>query len=269
MSLAFIDRNPSKDEFERFRLILSTYQDGSGQQSAKDGKTVPGWRDFERSVALAFGGTAMENKYIFDVLFPDSKRQGVFWGLSCKMRRTLNDTVRSGRVTIELSNSSGKFWERLRRLRINQGNYKKRPIEVAHELIGQVRDWHKEVGVAIGGKIDLTKSFYLALSWNLRGDYQLFKFPLNLPDPTRLTWDFPTANRTRKGSSGKHLRGQDENGTVIEWYGESGGQLKYYPLVTDALWQSKVFRLEPLPKGWETLHGIEKKAKDYFPIQWK
>ena len=34
----------------------------------KDSSTLPGWRDFERSVALAFGGQAQESKAIFDVL---------------------------------------------------------------------------------------------------------------------------------------------------------------------------------------------------------
>ncbi|MBI3153628.1 MAG: hypothetical protein HYZ21_15965 [Chloroflexi bacterium] len=267
MSIPFVDRNPTKKEFELFRLILSTYQDGSGQQSLADGNTLPGWRDFERSVALAFNGNAQENKFIFDVLLPDRKRTGIYFGVSCKMRRTLNDTRRTGRVTLELSNSSGKFWERLRQSAIHQQNYKEKPFEVAQALIQQANEWHESVGLEQGGVVDLSKSFYLALSWSPKNEYQLFKFPLSLPAPTSLTWDFPTV-KTNEEKIGRRLRGQDSSGTLLEWYGESGGQLKYYPLVENALWKSQIFNLEPLPRGWEKEHGILAKAKDYFPKLW-
>jgi hypothetical protein len=65
------------------------------------------------------------------------------------------------------------------------------------------------------------------------------------------------------------LRGRDEHGTLFEWYGESGGQLKYYPLAESALWHSNIFRLEPLPKNWNDKHGILTKTKDYFPKLWE
>ncbi|MGZ9226354.1 MAG: hypothetical protein ACXW4M_12450, partial [Anaerolineales bacterium] len=120
-----------------------------------------------------------------------AKRRDIYFGLSCKMRRTLNDTKRTGRVTLELSNSSGTFWELLRQISIDQQNYKGKPIEVAQALLAQEYEWHKGVGLEREGAIDLSRSFYLALSWNTKGEYQLFKFSLDLPDPLRLTWDFP------------------------------------------------------------------------------
>lgn len=269
MTIPFVHRNPTKKEFERFRLILSTYQDGSGQQSAGTGHTLPGWRDFERSVALAFGGITQENKFIFDVLMHDPKRSDVYFGVSCKMRRTLSDVKRTGRVTLELSNSSGTFWEQLRQKGINQQNYKEKPLEVAQALLLQEFEWHKAVGLDMNGTVDLSHSFFLALSWNLKGEYQLFKFPLTLPDPSLLTWDFPMVKNNGGQKHGRHLRGQDKQGTLFEWYGESGGQLKYYPLVENALWKSKVFVLEPLPKDWNDKHGIVAKVKDYFPELWE
>jgi hypothetical protein len=268
MTIPFVDRSPTRREFERFRLILSTYQDGSGQQSLKNGCTLPGWRDFERSVAVAFGGEAQENKFIFDVLIPDAKRKDAFFGISCKMRRTLNDTKRTGRVTLELSNSSGKFWDRLWKMGINQQNYKDSPLEVAQVLLAQEIEWHEAVGLDRGGKVDLSRSLYLALSWNPQGEYRLFKFALTLPDPATLRWDFPSVKIRGEEQQCRRLRGQDEAGTLFEWYGESGGQLKYYPLVKDALWHSEVFRLEPLPENWSEKHGILAKAKDYFPRLW-
>lgn len=269
MAISLVDRNPTKKEFERFRLILSTYQDGSGQQAARNGQTLPGWRDFERSVALAFGGEAMESKFIFDVLIPDAKRRGVYFGISCKMRRTLNDTKRTGRVTFELSNSSGKFWEQLKERGIHQQNYKSRPLEVAQALLAQEAEWHREVSLEKGGKVDLSKSFYLALSWNHQGEYQLFKFALTLAAVLSLSWDFPGVRVHGEEKLGRRLRGQDNSGTLFEWYGESGGQLTYYPPVESALWKSGVFRLEPLPQDWSEKHGILTKVRDYFPELWE
>jgi hypothetical protein len=270
MSLPFIDHNPTQAEIEKFRLILSTYQDGSGQQASENGQTLPGWRDFERSVAISFNGEAQENKFIFDVLVPDANRKGVYFGISCKMRRTLNDTKRTNRVTLELSNSSGKFWGELQAKGINQDNYKsKKPVDVARVLLSLERQWHNEVSLENSGQVDLEKSFYLALSWNKQGEYQLFKFALELPKPESLAWDFPNAVRQGQEIPGRRLRGQDKTGTLFEWYGESGGQLKYYPLVENALWKSDVFCLEPLPRDWEQKHGILAKAKDYFPRSWE
>src|SRR5438270_10835388 len=85
----FAQRPPSAREVQKLRLILSTYQDGTGQLVTRDGNTLPGWRDFERSIALTFGGKAKESKFIFDVLLPDPRTPGLSYGLSCKMRRTL------------------------------------------------------------------------------------------------------------------------------------------------------------------------------------
>jgi hypothetical protein len=58
---------------------------------------------------------------------------------------------------------------------------------------------------------------------------------------------------------------KDRQGKIFEWYGESGGQLKYYPRVQDALWKSKPFRLEPLPPN--NPHGILARVETYFPAQ--
>ena len=113
MPITFVHRPPTRRELEKLRLILSTYQDGTGMQQDKKqkGRTLPGWRDFERAVALAFGGIAPENKAVFDVILTDSGRPEVKYGLSCKMRSELDRIDRDGRVTIELSNSYGKFWD--------------------------------------------------------------------------------------------------------------------------------------------------------------
>ncbi len=55
MLTPFIERPPTKSEFERLRLILSTYQDGTGMEAKG---TLPGWRDFERAIEATFHGYA-------------------------------------------------------------------------------------------------------------------------------------------------------------------------------------------------------------------
>ena len=160
MVIAFVDREPSANEVEKLRLLLSTYQDGAGMLALKDGLTLPGWRDFERTVALTFSGEAQENKAVFDVLLIEPNRPGTKYGLSCKMRSELNRvTKKDGRVTIELSNSAGKFWEYLRAKEIYQSNYKDKPLEVGNALIELVEQWYKQVSLEAGGTIDLSKSF--------------------------------------------------------------------------------------------------------------
>jgi hypothetical protein len=182
------------------------------------------------------------------------------------MRRTLDETLKTGRATLELSNSSGMFWKELRTLGIDQHNYREYPHETGQALIGLINKWHE----ATKDKVNLSHSFFLALSWNKHGDYQLFKFNLRLPDPQTIKWDFPDVE-TRAGleTPGRRLRGKDQQGTVFEWYGESGGQLKYYPLIETALWKSNIFQLEALPAGWASMHGLLVKTRDYFPAHWE
>jgi len=258
----------SEAQFKRFRLFLSIYQDGSGQLIDALGNTLPGWRDFERCAAFSLGGQAQENKFIFDVLLPQPDPKNTWAGISCKMRRVLNEVKRTGQVTLELSNSAGKFWQRLQRQGINQQNYKSKPDDVGQSLISLVREWHSAVSLEQGGKVNLQRSCYLALMWSVQGEYQLYQFPLTLPDPENILWQFPSAQAAEVDLR-RHLRGSIQGKTIFEWYGESGGQLKYYPDISQATWRSEIFRLEPLPLNWREKHDILAKARDYFPDLWK
>lgn len=228
----------------------------------KGGMTLPGRRDFERAVALAFGGVAQESKAIFDVLLPMADAPHTKYGLSCKMRGELNKLQRTGRVSIELSNSAKKFWGHLGTKKIDQSNYGERPAAVGASLIELVESWHQAVSLGQGGSVNLAKSSYLVLSWNSAGNYQLHQFPLTLPNPADLRWHFPAG---KGGRPGGRLAADDGSGVLFEWYGESGGQLKYYPPAAVATWASGVFQLEPLG---EIEYGIIKKAEAYFPRKW-
>jgi len=248
----------SQNEVEKIRLILSTFQDGTGQIAVKNALTLPGWRDFERSTAIAYGGEAQESKAIFDilVLIPHSD---IFFGISCKMRNTLQNTKRTGRVTLELSNSLGKFWEELKTNNINEKNYERHPDKVGRLIVNLVESWHHNMSIEHGGKIDISHSFYLLMQWHQKsGDYQLYQFPLKLPNPEELDWQVLD----------KRLVGNDNGNKLFEWYGFSGGQLKYYPSIDDAKWVSEVFQLEPLPPN-PLGYGLQRKVMEYFPELWK
>lgn len=263
MSLLVGDGGLSDNEFERLRLILSTYQDGTGQLPLGRSRSLPGWRDFERSVALVFDGRAVESKAIFDVLIPfDDNGQ---YGVSCKMRSTLNETGRSGRVTIELSNSSAKFAAAFEEAKISQADFRNRADELGRIILLTVANWHQ----VEADSVDLDRSSYLALSYNQRGDYQLHQFALELPTAHEVEWRFPDV-RGKGGimRPGKRLCGTVDRDTVIEYYYGSGGQLKYYPRVSEAIWRSEVFQLESL-EHVEKLYDPESKAKVYFPEKWR
>lgn len=269
---------PTPAQIAKLRLILSTYQDGTGLLPAPHNMTLPGWKDFERAVAAAFDGQAQESKHVFDVIIM-SNDSGSTYGISCKMRGELTkstDRVNrrghslKGRISMELSNSAKYFWNQLKARGIDESNYRDKPEETGITLIELVKSWHNVVSIEHGGIIDLSKSFYFVLSWNRQGSYQLHQFALNLPDPRALRWYFPT----RMGKNGVEepavrLSGDDEFGAVFEWYGDSGGQLKYYPLTQDAIWVSDIFELEPLPTSEEIEYGIIAKTRTYFPNQWE
>ena len=257
----FAHRDPTEGELELFRLLLSTFQDWSGQLTLNSG-TLPGWRDFERTIAEITGGIAPENKGIFDVLVPDASPPAQYVGLSGKMRKELRRLDRDGRVTVELSNSARKMWEALGEHGITIADYMQWASEVGSALVHLVEQWHIAASTHKALPVDIARSSYLALMWDARTSrYQLFKFPLLLPNPSGLNWYFTT---TGKG----HLNGDDSSGgRVFEWYGESGGQLKYYPLSSSATWKSPVFSLERV--STQTRKPLSEKAQAYFPELWR
>lgn len=153
--MPFVNRSLTSNEVEKLRLVLSTYQDGSGMLAVKNSPlTLPGWRDFERSVAAVIRGHAQESKAIFDVLIPDPDNAGVYYGIACKMRGTLRDTDRTGRVTIEVSNAAGEFWRRINEKGIDQRDYRQYPAEVGAALTEVVESWH--TGVNLEKLVSLT-----------------------------------------------------------------------------------------------------------------
>ena len=140
---------------------------------------------------------------------------------------------------------------------------------VGQVLLTTVEKWHHAAGLEHERTINTAKSFYLALSWNRLGWYQLHQFLLQLPNYRDLRWDFPPRQVKGRSLKGRRLVGYDRDGKIVEWYGESGGQLKYYPSVSRAIWSSELFQLEPLPDSSDQDYGILSKAAAYFPALWR
>ena len=278
MKAPFAQRPPTFQEMERIRLILSTYQDGSGMLTAKKqydwirknrAVTIPGWRDFERSVVVALGGSTGEDKHIYDVWLPDPTREEVMFGISCKMRKALRQVKTKGRGYIELTNANKALWQAVKdTAALDETTYTGDPDSVGQAIVRLVESWHSGSGMekrGVLGKItfDNTKSLFLNLLYDeTSGQYRMFQFPTKLPAPQKLHWQV----RPSSGSGMATLLGLDETGIVLEWFPGSGGQLKYYPLVREASWHSEIFSLEPLPADLEDL--VSFKASSYFPSLW-
>jgi hypothetical protein len=104
--------------------------------------------------------------------------------------------------------------------------------------------------------------------YNKAGEYQVHWFAVALPDPNDIIWYYPNTSRKGEHRAAGHLNGDDRNGgRLFEWYGDSGGQLKYYPLATSAKWASARFSLEPISEEVSAF-GLLSKVKMYFPARW-
>ena len=247
----------SEVEIERMRLALSTFRDGSGQFLKKVGGFMPDFLDFERVTAIVCGGTTSENKGIFDVIV--SVPHGKSFGISCKMAATQRTQAKSS--FMELSNSKKKFDDEFARLGID---WRSQPEKAGPAIVDLVSGWHQEVG----GEVDLASSRYLVLSHDTRWQvFQLLCFPLDLAlaDPySDVEWcnEGDDKNGGPSTVAGYIYDGGREH-RLWQLYQNSGGQLKYYPLLEWAEWTSQPFKLEEPP-----VIGIRDKVERYFPGMW-
>lgn len=256
----------STEEFNRLRLALSIFQDGSGWELSRTAggavKTYPGYRQFERVVADVFGGDAPQNKGIFDVVLPFSNGEG-YYGISCKMKGELRRAIGTHKhVYIEMSNAAGRFMDEVK-ARVG-ADFIHAPSETGHVLLSIVQQWYERASNYYGKPIALEESSHLVLLYDRAQRYQLFQYPLTLPRADQLSWSF-RQNRIADKES-RALVATLEDRLLLEWYLFSGGQLKYYPSIEQSTWRSPIFELEPLPP--EVSPSTVDKAKAYFPRLW-
>lgn len=267
--LVFIDRSPSYVELEKLRLLLSVFQDGSGGLRQDGGGTLPDYRNFERACAIAFNGIAVESKFPLDVIFELNSTASTFYGIDCKMKHSLREVRQKGRLYIEVTNASRDLWSFLEANQLSREQAFAQPRRAGELLVSEL---HKSKSAKCAeyplGRIEIDSSFFLALPYNkVERAYQLFLLPISLPDGKQLDWQWRLSNRRRDGVQTQALVATDSDAsTVIEWYANSGGQLKYYPSTQQALWSSPEFILEELDGDNRGL--LVEKVRTYFPGKW-
>ncbi len=238
-----------------------------------ENQTFPGWRDFERAVAAVLGGTAPETKGVFDVIVASTERPDVDYGLSIKSkalkgRAGVRGLAEHGRVYIELSNSPAKFLSALGRIGFFEADFLAgtRSQAVGEVILQTVTGWHHECASEhlreFGRRLDLSQSRYLVLSYSLptmrapSHAYQWHSFSMEFPE--RVIWKY---------ASKRCLRGYDPESpseALFDFYLLSGGQLKYYPKASRAVFSSNVFELENV----ERVSYLSRAAR-MFPVAWK
>jgi len=237
------------NQVEKYRLLLSTYQDGTGRDT-KD-RTLPGWEDFEDVSEVVFGGQRLKSKSAIDVVVPGDKK----FGISCKITKTLKNSKST--VLIEHSRINAEFFNSLNKHNIARERMFKAPTDCGNVLLSLVKD--KRVAASKEYDVDLARSFFLVMAYDIPSrQFKLFQFPLKMPRPDKVKWAF--------NESKKHLRGTINNELVLQWFHEGGGQLKYYPSIKKANWISNTFTLEPVPEKPES--NLIIKAEQYFKEKW-
>jgi hypothetical protein len=246
---AYRDRPLDEFELEVLRLILSTFRDGGGQVVRKTG-TMPGFRDYERALGAVLKARTPEGKGIFDVIVPADPKP---FGISCKMSATQPPANQCS--FMELSNSASKFRKHLLSQQIN---WVTEPMLAGPALVELVGSWHK----AVEASVDVVSSRYSVLSHDASwSQFQILAFPLDLriANPIgEVEWRIEGAslNGYCSGAGGRRHR-------LWQVYMNSGGQMKYYPLLSWADWTTQPFQLAVPPLG-----SLIEKASNYFGDIW-
>lgn len=221
----------------------------------KTGASMPGFRDFERTVATVCGGETREDKGVFDVLVPVPGDELSF-GISCKMSKT--QPVAHNASFMELTNSAKKFADEFARLNLS---WVHNPAMAGNAFVDLVSSWH----TALGHEVDVPRSKYLVLAHDAQWiRFELHAFPLDLrmADPvTDVEWT--VEGRTAPTSINGYVEHNGRRHRLWQLYPNSGGQLKYHPPLDWASWSSGSFELEEPPA-----ESLVDRARVYFPTEW-
>jgi len=238
------------------RLILSTFRDGGGQVVLKKtGASMPGFRDFERTVAAVCGGQTREDKGVFDVLILAGGGDLPF-GISCKMSKTQPQL--HGASFMELTNSAKKFSDEFARLNLS---WVHNPAMAGNAFVELVSGWH----TALQTEIDVPRSRYLVLAHDSKWEnFQLQCFPLSLKvaNPV-IDVEWTVEGKRAPTSINGYVLHNGRRHRLWQLYPNSGGQLKYYPPLSWAFWVSDPFTLEQPPA-----ESLSERAQEYFPHLW-
>jgi hypothetical protein len=167
-----------------------------------------------------------------------------------------------GDVYIEMSNSAAEF---SRTVGAAAGeSFREQPKESGRVILQVLSNRYLEAAQRYGLKLDLQESSHLVLLYDDNLKFRLYQLPIILPDANQIHWVFrdPPKDQT----SSRCLVGYQDEHKLLEWYMDSGGHVKYYPLASKAAWVSPEFTMEPLPA--DQTRGISSRAKAYYPRLW-
>lgn len=266
MSQPFLSADPTPDQMRALVKYLSTYRDGSGSIREEDPErsTRADSRQIERCFAELFGVKPPESKSYYDFAVEVNKGGGVVVSAaSVKSKevaslRDFSDPKKRKRLRayLEIANANAKDWKLCHGTGLSEDQFRqhKCPSEFGAAILkrqtaeraaaeAKIQKQRKHASVRV---VDATASVFLSVMYspmdkNYQRDYLVSSYPIILPEPAR--WGF----------RGKALVGFDEGDEMLyEWYALSGSQFKYYPLIADRKYGSKLFQL--LRPAQESLH---------------
>lgn len=249
--------------------MFATFKDGSGNQKDADGQTLADWRQIERCFAELLNGTGGEDKNIFDVIANDPSDSTQAYGFSIKSKqlpiKQFDSLASGGRVYMEIANSPAKFWAEINSLHsYTEADFReqKHANAIGNTVIQTVMKWHQEGKSNFdaenpGVSLDLNNSCYLCVTSSKESSdsrrYQVHSFDLSYP--AGIIWRY---------KSSACLTGYDPqkpSEPLIDWYGLSGGQLKYYPSTSSSKYSTGIFTVPNPPRSMT----IQEKVELYFP----
>ena len=285
---AFIDRDPTTDELERFRLLMSLHRYGVGPGGQlKSGELYPHWTFIEMAFADAFGGIHIPaGKGTYDVLLPHDTDPKIMYGIQVKSKGTWCGKGKS-RAYIEYDNANKTYLDGLRRDKItpappvwmdptsaNSSTQAKKigasVMKTQHQTHSSAKTGH--IGTKAGQIIDTDKGKLVHITWshNSQGLYQYFiscwDYNISVPH-----WRFRGKDPGARGAGslwGYENATDSETDYVASWNFASRGQFKWFPLRSSGKEYSnggKPFIVEAGPPGGFTWSGL---AKRLFPKKW-
>jgi hypothetical protein len=286
---AFIDRDPTGAELERFRLLMSLHRYGIGPGGVlKSGELYPFWTFIEMAFAEAFGGVHVPaGKGTYDVLLPHDTNPKIMYGIQVKSKGTWCGKNKS-RAYVEFDNANKTYLDGLHRDKVrpappvwmnptSPGSLTQSQkignsiMKTQHRTHSSARTGH--LGLTSGQTIDtnLGKLVHITWSHNSQGLYQYFIscWDYNIKVPY---WRFKGAHPKARGGGSLwgYVNSTDHDDEhVASWNFASRGQFKWFPLRSSGKEYSnggKPFVVEAGPAGGYTWADI---AKNLFPTKWK
>lgn len=286
---AFIDREPTSHELERFRLLLSLHRYGIGPGGVlKNGCQYPHWTFLEMAFADAFGGIHVPaGKGTYDVLLPHDYDPKIMYGFQIKSKGTWCGKNKS-RAYVEFDNANKTYLDGLHRDSITPAPpvwmspklpdsarqadlIGKSIMKTQHNTHSSARKGH--LGLNPGQEIDTDQGKLIHITWSHDeiGRYQYFisVWNYNIEVPI---WRFRGDTLSSKGAGslwGYVNQSDPDDEPVASWNFASRGQFKWFPLRASAdleLPKNGVpFVVEQGPEGG---YSWKKIASQLFPGKW-